>query len=216
MAKGDELHGKGESDGEAVNAFSAFLAELATFAPEDAERFERIEENIAKGSVDADLSFLVRYLTEKQTRYLLHYVETDGDFKSAAQKAGYAASVKQDQLEEGPAMCVVMRAAKAMVARRILQRSPDAVKERVLRIALKAEASGNLDTALRANVKLGEALGIFETKGTTVNVNAEGAIIQIGSVRAPAEDEDPAMDAVWKEIEAENYGVKALPQDGVA
>lgn len=165
-----------------------------------AERASQIEENLEEGSVNADSTWFVRHLSDRQKLYGLNYIRFAGDWKKAALNAGYSASTTQSHIENGDAMVAYMTAVKAEFAT-LQALSANTVLNRLNRIALKAEGSGELDAAIRANTKIGEALGLFEKKNAPIQINGDGNQIIIAAPRSEADDavyQDPAIQAALR------------------
>ena len=173
---------------------------------EDAARIDGVRRALACLSPDADSTHLFGHLSDKQKMYATYFVKHEGDWRKAARQAGYGASATQESIEAGEAMSAYMAALKAEISLKI-GLSAATVMSRLNRIALKAEEEKEYPSAIRANIKLGETFGMFHTEATTINVNAEGVIIQIGK---PRDVSDDVIDAEYQEI-LERNGVPRPP-----
>lgn len=161
-------------------------------------RASAIEENLESGSPDADSTWFLRHLTEKQRRYGLEYVKTGGNQEKAKLNAGYAKGTPISHIENGDAMVAYMSAVKAELAA-TQGISANTIAARLNRLALGAEAEGDRDNAIRANVKLGEMVGAFDKKGAAVQINADGVQVVIAGPRSSADDalaNDPSVKAI--------------------
>lgn len=144
----------------------------------DAARVSDVGVALSNGSANADSTWFYRFLTESQQRYGLHYVESGGDWRFAAQKAGYAPSAAQEKIEEGDAMQAYMTALRAELAMSAAINGVN-LTAALKRLALKAEASGDLPSAIRATSELTKIKGMHDQKSAQVNINGDGNVIQI-------------------------------------
>jgi AraC-like DNA-binding protein len=171
-------------------------------------RASELEEHLDSGNPDGDSTWFARHLTERQRSYGLYFMQTAGDWKKSAQRAGYAARTLQRDIEQGDAMQAYMKAVRSEMAA-VMAITSTTILARISRIGLKAEKQGDFGNALRASTKLGEAHGIFEHAKGGIQINGDGNTIVIGVSRSKTDD-DIYEDAEWREIEAAN-GLAALP-----
>ena len=171
-------------------------------------RMTQIHQAIAEASVDGDSMWFMPYLTERQRRYGALFFKYRGDWKRAAKDSGYAKHAKQATIEGSEIMYAYMTALKQQMAIR-LNLSADMIVTRINRIALQAEARGDLDGALKANKMLGDMIGAFPKDGPSINVNGNGVQITISAGRSA--DDPNVMDADYSEIlEANGLSLPAV------
>lgn len=166
----------------------------------------------AKGSEEFQhTAWLATRLTDKQRLYALYYIEFDGDWKQAAQKAGYSEKTPQSHIEEGEHMAEYMQLLKDEVAMAASLNSARLIA-RMDRIAERAEHEKNYSAAISANKVLMDVKGMLHQDAPPVHVNNEGVIINIINPRQAHNPLAP-IDEVTREILARNS--YALPQPSV-
>jgi hypothetical protein len=175
------------------------------------ERVSRIDLYLEQGSAEGDPAHFFRHLTVKQQMYCLGLIEHKGNWQKAAKAAGYSPLSTQEQIEgsASDAFIACLRAIRYQIAS-VMLLSPVVVAARLQRLALDAEGKGNHDAAIRANVKLGEAMGMFQPKAPSVGTSQTGDPIVIA---AAPQDKEMYDDPEIREIMRMNgMDVKPLPE----